>query len=176
MKKSTALLLTLFVVVTSLLLSVYYWQFCYYMHGSTTFLLISGLGMILFAAVSLISFYLTACSKSWGRVILNALFTIVIFSSVLSEGLAQCNAAFFGMLNGPVISASGDFLKGQMVCGHPAKYEEFRAVKAFTEENGQHYMKVLCPTLRYKTDRVLVPQELVDLLNHGKAYRAAHHE
>lgn len=158
----TALYPTALIAVVGIFLTMFYWSFNIYIGGATAFLFFSSVGMFFFSIATLVMFY-AAWKNKQGYRILNVILALVSFSYTLSGGIHVFNNALFSAQYGD--GMVGNFFKGKTVCGHVVGFEEYRTANTFTEENGQHYIQVLCPSLFYKTDKIVVPQKLADLIN-----------
>lgn len=103
--------------------------------------------------------------------------SILIVSAFFSSGMRFLNSAIFNSLHSGRGFINQSAINSPMICGQARDVNGDLlkiSTNFHTEKNGLTYSAVLCPSIIYKTDQIIINKGLVDALNENRKKEASH--
>ncbi len=168
-------MLTVISVIIGLFLSKFYWTFSAETIDAPTWLMFaSSFFSFVLILCSVISLYKTARSKKNLRIALNFVLSTLIVSAFLTSGVSWLNSAIFNSLHSGRGFINQSEIKNPIICGH-ARDVHGDLLKISTnfhkKKDDLTYSTVLCPSIIYKTDQVIIDKGLVDAIEKNRQKR-----
>ncbi len=178
MKKSLAIFFTVIIAIISLFLSIFYWKFsAESIDAETWFMFLSSFISLVLIIGSFVSFYKTARNKNNVRTAFNFVLSILIVSVFFSLGMHLLNEAIFNSLHSGRGFINQSAINSPIICGQARDVNGDLlkiSTNFHTKKNDLTYSTVLCPSIIYKTDQIIIDKGLVDAINENRKKEASH--